>query len=172
VAEIIESMLTLYSGRVNALHVEVVRKYQEGVELVCLAGGLRQLFANLISNALDAVSEGARLAFHVYRSHNWRDGSPGVRVVVADNGCGMPEPVRRRIFEPFFTTKEATGTGLGLWVSLEIVQKHRGTIVVRSRSNATDGCSNGTVFMLFLPDDGISPTTQESETIAAETVGA
>jgi signal transduction histidine kinase len=118
------------------------------------------------------MSEGARLAFHVYRSHNWRDGSPGVRVVVADTGCGMAEPVRRRIFEPFFTTKETTGTGLGLWVSLEIVQKHKGTIAVRSRSNATGGPSNGTVFMLFLPDDGISPTTQETETITAETVGA
>ncbi|MGI8770367.1 MAG: sensor histidine kinase, partial [Acidobacteriaceae bacterium] len=106
VAEIIESMLTLYSGRVNALHVELVRKYQEGVELFCFSGSLRQIFANLISNALDAMAEGERLAVHVYRSHNWRDGSPGVRVVLADTGSGMPDAVKRRIFEPFFTTKE------------------------------------------------------------------
>ncbi len=170
VAEIIESMVTLYSGRVNALHVELIRKYQEGVELFCFSGSLRQIFANLISNALDAMPEGARLAFHVYRSHNWRDGSPGVRVVLADTGSGMPDAVKQRIFEPFFTTKEATGTGLGLWVTLEIVQKHRGTIAVRSRS-AAEGHSSGTVFMLFFPDDGVAPSP-DAEEVSTEIVGA
>jgi PAS domain S-box-containing protein len=172
VAEIIESMLTLYSGRINALHVQLIRKYQEGVELFCFSGSLRQIFANLISNALDAVPEGARLAFHVYRSHNWRDGSTGVRVVLADTGSGMLESVKRRIFEPFFTTKEATGTGLGLWVTLEIVQKHHGTIAVRSRSAGSEGRPSGTVFMLFFPDDGITPPSQEAEDAQKEIVGA
>ena len=172
VAEIIESMLTLYSGRVNALHVELIRKYQEGVELFCFSGSLRQIFANLISNALDAMPEGERLGVHVYRSHNWRDGSPGVRVVLADTGSGMPDAVKRRIFEPFFTTKEATGTGLGLWVTLEIVEKHRGTIAVRSRSTESDGRPGGTVFMLFFPDGGVPPPSPDTEEISTEIVGA
>ena len=84
------------------------------------------------------------------RSYCWKDGRPGVRVVVADTGSGMPVTVRRRIFEPFFTTKMATGTGLGLWVTLDIMEKHQGRILVRSRCEAQQGAS-GTVFMLFFP---------------------
>ena len=68
-----------------------------------------------------------RLIVEVRYSRSWGDPSvEGIRVVVADTGCGMSASTRRRIFEPFFTTKEATGTGLGLWVSAEIIQKHRG----------------------------------------------
>jgi signal transduction histidine kinase len=72
--------------------------------------------------------------------------------VVADNGSGMEPAVRDRIFEAFFTTKEITGTGLGLWVSQEIVEKHHGLMHVRSRTGAA-GRSSGTVFQIFIPDD-------------------
>jgi signal transduction histidine kinase len=88
-----------------------------------------------------------------------------VRVVVADTGSGMPVTVRRRIFEPFFTTKMATGTGLGLWVTLDIMEKHQGLILVRSRCEAEEGAS-GTVFMLFFPDHGVgtpAPAAKSSE---------
>jgi signal transduction histidine kinase len=74
----------------------------------------------------------------------------GVRITVADTGTGMPPEVLRRIFEPFFTTKEALGTGLGLWVSAEIVSKHNGKIRVRSRVWGEDG-KGGTVFTVFFP---------------------
>jgi len=77
---------------------------------------------------------------------------PGILITVADSGVGMIPEVRARIFEPFFTTKEATGTGLGLWVSHEIVAKHRGRLSVRSRA-ASSQARSGTVFQLFLPDD-------------------
>jgi len=75
-----------------------------------------------------------------------------VRVTIADTGAGMPEEIRRRIFEPFFTTKEATGTGLGLWVSEEIVLKHAGALHVRSKTTPP----SGTVFTIFFPYDGIA----------------
>jgi signal transduction histidine kinase len=75
---------------------------------------------------------------------------------VADNGCGMTEATRVRIFEPFFTTKESTGTGLGLWVSSEIIGKHNATVRVVSRTAAAvDGRRSGTVFMVFFPENGI-----------------
>jgi signal transduction histidine kinase len=75
---------------------------------------------------------------------------------VADNGCGMTEATRLRIFEPFFTTKESTGTGLGLWVSSEIIVKHNATVRVVSRAaGAADGRKSGTVFMVFFPENGI-----------------
>jgi signal transduction histidine kinase len=85
-----------------------------------------------------------------------------VRVIVADTGMGMEESVRRRIFEPFFTTKEVTGTGLGLWVSAEIIQKHSGTVRVRSRTvgHGPHHGGTGTVFMVFFPEDGHGVKTE------------
>ncbi len=84
---------------------------------------------------------------------------PGVRLIVADTGSGMSPAIRKRIFEPFFTTKEATGTGLGLWVSAEIMAKHEVTLRIRSRerkpthmdSPGGENHAGGTVFMLFFP---------------------
>ncbi|MBV8630193.1 MAG: PAS domain-containing protein [Silvibacterium sp.] len=146
VSDLLDSILTLQQGRVAALHVEVVRRYEPHVGLLCFAGELRQLFANLTGNALDAMTpDGGRLMLRVRHA---RDG--GVRVTVGDTGSGMTRQIRERIFEPFFTTKETVGTGLGLWVSAEIVNKHKGKIRVRSRVRGRDG-KGGTVFMVFLP---------------------
>jgi signal transduction histidine kinase len=169
VGEILDSILTLHSGRVHTLRVDVTRRYGKEIELYCLSGALRQVFANLITNALDALNGGGRLMIRARRSHCWKDGRPGVRVVVADTGSGMPVAVRRRIFEPFFTTKMATGTGLGLWVTLDIMEKHQGLILVRSRCEAEEGAS-GTVFMLFFPDHGVgksAPAAESTEQSAA-----
>jgi PAS domain S-box-containing protein len=164
VAEILDSILTLHSGRIHTLRVDVARRYGDNVDLYCLSGALRQVFANLITNALDALNGGGRLMVRATRSHCWTDGRAGVRVVVADTGTGMPDEVQARIFEPFFTTKLATGTGLGLWVTHDIVDKHQGTITVRSRFEPPEGNGSGTVFMLFFPDYGVGqPTTDAIE---------
>ena len=104
------------------------------VDLYCFSGELRQVFANLIGNAIDAMAQGGHLWLSVRRSRSWVDGTPGIRLFVADNGCGMTPATRQRIFEPFFTTKETTGTGLGLWVSGEIIAKHNATVRVASRA--------------------------------------
>ncbi len=154
VAELLESVLTLFIGRLVALQIEVHRKIRPDVELYCFSGELRQVFANLIGNAIDAMSRGGHLVLSVRRSRSWVDGAPGVRLFVADNGCGMTEATRQRIFEPFFTTKESTGTGLGLWVSREIILKHNATVRVASRTPA-GGRQSGTVFMVFFPENGI-----------------
>jgi len=87
------------------------------------------------------------------RSRSWEyPGVSGVRFTVADTGDGMNPEVRDRLFEVFFTTKEDSGTGLGLWVSHEIILKHRGVVHVRSRA-ADEGGRSGTVFQIFLPDN-------------------
>jgi signal transduction histidine kinase len=75
-----------------------------------------------------------------------------VRFTVADTGFGMEQEVRDRVFEAFFTTKDTTGTGLGLWVSHEIILKHRGVVHVRSKAGGP-GTPSGTVFQIFLPDN-------------------
>jgi PAS domain S-box-containing protein len=155
-AELLDSVLSLYQGRVNTLNLEIERDYDSEMELFCFAGEIRQVFANLVGNSIDAVSDGCRLRVRARRSRNWKNpGEVGIRFAVADTGCGMEPEVRERVFEAFFTTKEATGTGLGLWVSQEIVKKHRGIIHVRSRAAHADssGRTTGTVFEIFLPDD-------------------
>lgn len=153
IAELANSVLDLYRGRLNTLNVEVDRRYRRHAELLCFEGEIRQVIANLIGNAVDAIPPtGGRLIVRVRPSRLWDStGTPGVRVTVADTGSGMSAEVRSRIFEAFFTTKEATGTGLGLWVSQEIIAKHHGLVRVRSRV-ASHGSSSGTVFHIFLPD--------------------
>jgi PAS domain S-box-containing protein len=156
--ELLDSVLSLYQGRLNTLNIQVQRDYDAEMDLFCFAGELRQVFANLVSNAIDASSAGGRLLVRARRSRNWNDpAQTGVRFTLADTGTGMEPAVRERVFEAFFTTKEVTGTGLGLWVSHEIILKHRGLVHVRSRTAQPDASAptraSGTVFQLFIPDD-------------------
>jgi signal transduction histidine kinase len=148
-SEILESVVALYQSRIVTLRTVIERKYVAHDSMLCFAGDMRQVFANLIGNALDATGDGGKLWLRTRRAHSPRTGQPGVRVTVADNGCGMSAATQRAVFEAFFTTKGMTGTGLGLWVSEEIIRTHRGTIRLRSRD--TEGRS-GTVFAIFFPD--------------------
>jgi signal transduction histidine kinase/HAMP domain-containing protein len=169
-AELLDSVLSLHQGRLRNLGIVVEKKYDSNADLYCFAGELRQVFANLIGNAIDAMPAGGRLAVRAHRSRDWKNPNrAGVRFQVADTGSGMLPDVRKHIFEPFFTTKEATGTGLGLWVSSEIVAKHNGSIRVRSRSEKLEGQS-GTIFEIFFPDEIELTPAQESENQTISTV--
>jgi signal transduction histidine kinase len=151
--DLLDSVLSLYQGRFNALSMQVERDYDPEMDLFCFAGEIRQVFANLVGNSIDASSTGGRLVVRARRSRNWKDPlQTGVRFTVADTGSGMQREVRKRAFEAFFTTKEITGTGLGLWVSLEIVTKHHGLFHLHSLTAAADKAS-GTAFQFFIPDD-------------------
>lgn len=156
VTELANSVLTLYQGRLHANMVKVVRDYGTHAALLCYAGELRQLIANLISNALDAMRNGGVITVRLRDAlEPWPRGvmttaprRKGVRLVIADTGSGIPENVRNKIFEPFVTTKGETGTGLGLWVSAEILRKHEGSLRFRT---CVDPKHSGTVFSVFLP---------------------
>lgn len=153
VTEMLQSVLLLHTSKLRSAKVRVELRLEDAALLFGYAGELRQLFANLVGNAIDAMPEGGRL---FVRARTMRhNGSRGVRITVADEGMGMSDSVRQRIFEPFFTTKEANGTGLGLWVSSEILEKHRGILLVRSRQPAYRGDRSGTIFSLFFPWDGV-----------------
>jgi PAS domain S-box-containing protein len=167
-AELLDSVISLHQGRFNSLDIHVERDYDPSLELFCFAGEIRQVIANLVGNAVDAISGGGRILVRARNSQNWTEPSQaGVRFVVADTGSGMEPEVRERIFEPFFTTKEVTGTGLGLWVSHAIIVKHHGLVHVRSRPRAPESqgragnsetvasgtVPSGTVFEIFIPDD-------------------
>lgn len=170
IAELIDSVLKLHQGRLHALSVDVERQYEEDVQLFCFAGELRQVFANLIGNAIDAMPSGGRICVRIRRALSWSDPrAEGIRIIVADTGYGMDRDTQKHIFEPFFTTKDITGTGLGLWISSEIIQKHSGHVKVRSRT-AAEGKSSGTVFSLYFPNnqDALeTPTRSEGAPVLA-----
>jgi signal transduction histidine kinase len=119
--------------------------------VTAFAGELQQVFSNLIVNAADALEEaGDKLCIHVFESVSRATlgERKGLSITISDNGCGVPVEKQAHIFEPFYTTKGSSGTGIGLWVSLGIVNKYGGTI--RFRSAVKQG-SSGTTFWIFLP---------------------
>ncbi len=110
---------------------------------------MRQVFSNLVGNAIEAMGRGGQLVLHTRESSLASDPArKGIRVTVLDNGSGIPLGVRRNLFAPFYTTKGEKGTGLGLWISRGIAEKHEGTIHVSSR---TGKGRSGTAFSVFLP---------------------
>ena len=149
ITELLDSVFDLYGRRIRNSGAIIETHYDPVPPIHIYPGEMRQVFSNLLLNALDAVGEGGRVRVHVYNSCAWRDPRrSGVRIVIADNGPGIRREFCQRIFEPFFTTKGQKGTGLGLWVSQGIVEKHHGSI--RVHSGRQPGRS-GTCFSIFLP---------------------
>ena len=144
------------------MQVEVIRQYKANVPLLCFEGELRQVFTNLVGNALDAMfGKDGRLVRRTTMRREWATRQKGIRVTICDNGSGISPEVLKRIFEPFYSTKGMRGTGLGLWVSREIIAKHRGVVKVRSR------LGKGTIFSLFFPFDGLGERTKSDSAIAS-----
>jgi signal transduction histidine kinase len=108
-------------------------------------GELRQVFTNLLINAIDALPRGGRIRVNAADAYHRNS----VCVSIADNGPGIPENVRGKIFQPFFTTKISKGTGLGLWISQGILRKYGGCI--RMRTSTAPQPTTGTVFRVCLP---------------------
>ena len=144
--EVIDSVVFFHDPSIRLRNIRVDRRYRPAPLVICQPGELQQVFTNLISNALDALAAKGRLIVAVRRATDVR-GREGVSVTVADSGSGMDPHMFERLFHPFVTTKGEAGTGLGLWVSKGILDKHHATVAVRSKP----GC--GTVFRLFFPVD-------------------
>ena len=145
--ETTSAILRLYQGRLAARKVDLRRRSRAVPKAVLLEGDIRQVLNNLVRNALDAMPEGGDLHVRVRAAHCMKTGRKGVRLTVADTGIGFDPSIRPHLFEPFHTTKDVTGTGLGLWISKGIVDKHGGRIQMRSRPG------QGTVFSIWLPLD-------------------
>ncbi len=148
-SEIVDSALILYQSKLTYAELVIEKDFRKCSPIVGMAGELRQVVLNLIGNALDASSQGGRLKIRVSDTREYSNGArAGVRLTVADTGSGISPAMRSTLFEPFVSTKGDTGTGLGLWISSEIVQRHSGKIQVRS---STLPQSSWTVFSVFLP---------------------
>jgi PAS domain S-box-containing protein len=146
VPALIESVLALYSNKFNSKNITVVREFGECPPIYVVRGEMNQVVANLISNAADAVGNNGTITIRLACRED-SDG-PVVHMVVEDDGPGITEENAKRIFEPFFTTKKDVGTGLGLWVVKEIVERHGGAVELRSH---TDHTARGAAFMVMLP---------------------
>jgi len=148
-AEMLDSLVYLYARKAAEKMVRVEKRFEGTPSIIGFPNELRQVFVNVLENALEASPARGRLLVRLHRSAEWNNShKPGVRVVIADQGPGISEAVRARVFEPFFTTKGERGSGLGLWVSNGIVHKHGGFIRVRSRAGAAQ---TGTAISVFLP---------------------
>jgi PAS domain S-box-containing protein len=145
VTDLLEDTLAFYEQRLADHSIRVVRDYRDRGTVSASRSELQQVFANLISNALDAMNGSGRLTLRVSTASD----NSGTEVVVEDDGAGIAADHLNRVFEPFFTTKQSTGTGLGLWVAKEIIHKHGGTISVSSKSGSGD--EHGTRISIFLP---------------------
>jgi signal transduction histidine kinase len=154
-SEIISSVISLYSTRLSRPGITIERQCLSDSAIRAYAGELRQVFSNLVHNALDAIGQDGRIIIRERACTNVRTGEAGVRITIADSGHGMSRQVQARLFEPFFSTKPSTGTGLGLWVSRQIIEKHRGSIRVRS---STGAARHGSAFSVFLPLNGARET--------------
>ena len=145
---LIDSALSLYQTRIVQAEIAVTRRSRIFPLIKCLDGEIRQVLSNLVGNAVEAMmTQGGRLLVRSRSATHWITGKRGVLVTVADTGPGISQQHLSKIFEPFFSTKGEQGTGLGLWISKEIIERHRGVLRVRSRA----GEQLGSVFTLFLP---------------------
>jgi PAS domain S-box-containing protein len=147
---LIESVLTLYSNKVQIKQIQIQLALEDCPAITGLAGELQQLVSNIISNAIDAVPVKGTLKI---------DASPVrladsdlIRLNIEDDGPGIAPENLKRIFDPFFTTKKDVGTGLGLWVCKEIAERHGGSVQVRSKNeNGSENGARGAIFTVLLP---------------------
>jgi two-component system, NtrC family, sensor kinase len=150
VGELVEDVVAVYQKTSAARRIRMVCQRQPTLSIRGFPGQLTQIFSNLVRNAAEAAPQGSDVIVRVRPV--WRRGREGARVTIHDRGRGIPPEVRQQMFDPFFTTKELKGSGLGLWVSRNLVMRHDGTI--RFRSSTRQGAS-GTTFEVFLPVGGM-----------------
>lgn len=153
VAALLDSVVDLLQARIRSKHAVIQKRCDESLKVTAISGEVRQVFANLLLNSLDAIDGNGIVKLRVSASSRCGEADRCIRVTIADNGEGIAPATLPNIFEPFFTTKGSIGNGLGLWVSKQIIEKHGGSIRVRSNSA---GAQKGTVFTVILPTEPVS----------------
>jgi PAS domain S-box-containing protein len=151
--DLFATVLSLFEGRLKNSAILVTKRKRATRTIACFEGDIRQVLNNLVGNAIDAMtfgskSPGGRLLLRSREATDWRTGRRGLVLTVADTGPGMSPETCAHAFDAFFTTKGINGTGLGLWISSEIVTRHEGRLLLRSSQHPAH---HGSVFSLFLP---------------------
>lgn len=150
--ELLQAVVDLFARKLAGKQLRCTLDMDPDLTVVGLQGEIRQVVSNLLVNAIDASARpGGAIRIRARRRH--RNGDHGISVLVIDQGSGIPREVRHRLFTPFVTTKQSLGTGLGLWVTRGMVEKHGGSVRFRSRTETP----SGTVFRVYLPQSGAGP---------------
>jgi two-component system NtrC family sensor kinase len=163
VSALMTSVVTMLQAKIKSSGAMVEQRCDQELQVIGVFGELRQVLANLLLNSLHAVGRDGRVILRASASTHPNDGSRRVRITVADSGHGMGAATMNEIFEPFFTTKGMVGTGLGLWVSKQLVDKNGGSIRVRSNR---EGARRGTTFSVVLPGDAAMPAENKEELVS------
>ena len=146
VAQLLESTAVLFRAKLRNQDIKLDLQCEEECRMVCAAGEIRQVLVNLVANAIDAMRKGGHLVLRATGVQHPRTSIAGVRISVVDHGDGISVEALSKLFEPFFTTKGNTGTGLGLWLTKDIIDRHQGFIRARNHRNP-----HGAVFSFWLP---------------------
>jgi PAS domain S-box-containing protein len=155
---LLDEVVELQDTRIHSSNIVLEKRYSDSSSVYGFPFELRQVFMNLIANAIQAMPNGGILRLSVQDTIDSVTRKHGVSISIIDTGKGIQPEHKSRLFEPFFTTKSTKGTGLGLWISKGIIQKYNGRIVCRSYFH-TAGCA--TSFRIFIPAEGVldAPTT-------------
>lgn len=167
VSEIVDGVVALFRPRMLAAGIELKVEVKSEVAIACMPSEAQQIFANLTANAIEAMPQKGRLRIRLRHARDWRSGRDGMHITFVDSGVGMDRATIRRIFEPFFTTKAETGTGLGMWVVQQLVERHGGHVHIRSTPRYG---ASGTAISVFLPTGGAEARGLEVEEQAAHVV--
>jgi PAS domain S-box-containing protein len=145
---VMDAAVDLLRSKIKLKGAVIEKQYDGDLQVKAVPGELRQVIANLLVNGLAAIDHGGTIRLRVSPSTSVHDGQRRIRITVADNGTGIEAATLPHIFEPLFTTKQSTGSGLGLWVSKQLIENHHGCMRVRS---STHGKCKGTALSILLP---------------------
>ncbi|MHB1959602.1 MAG: two-component system sensor histidine kinase NtrB [Acidobacteriaceae bacterium] len=146
VDELLKNVLAVYRSKLNSKNIALRCQFEALRPLKASRGELLQVFSNIIANSIDALGPGGSLYIETREMAD--AGTAGIQILIQDEGSGIEAEHLARIFEPFFTTKERHGTGIGLWVAKQLVEKHKGRITIAS---STEAGHSGTEVLIFLP---------------------
>jgi PAS domain S-box-containing protein len=148
ISDVIDSVLNVYHFKLQNKSLRIERQIDTGLTILGLQGEIKQILSNLIANAIDASHQEGTIVIRARAARHPLSQDLGVRITIADNGTGVAAQNKQRLFVPFFTTKQAVGTGLGLWITKDLLEKKGGSIHFRSRESSP----SGTVMSIFLPE--------------------
>lgn len=144
--DLIDNVLTVYNSKLVAKGISIDRNFNDIRKIFVSQGEMLQVFSNILANAIDAMAADGVLSVHTRKSSG-TDGE-GIQVAIRDQGVGIQPDHLEKVFEPFFTTKGNLGTGIGLWVAKQLVERRSGQISITS---STEPGKSGTTVTIFLP---------------------
>jgi PAS domain S-box-containing protein len=149
VSELVKATVELVRPKAIMASVEIIEEARADPAFICFPGEIQQILVNIINNAIEATRGPGRVRIRISESVRWNHREePGARITIADTGSGMSRETLARMHDAFFTTKDGTGTGLGMWVVSELINRHRGALSVRS---SVHPLHRGTVMSIFIP---------------------